>query len=169
MITYQIEGMHCASCVRKVTDALEPHAETVTVTLVPPQAVLNNPASLNDLNLALSAVGAYRLLPVAAPLAETVSEKTLKTYYPLALIVGFISVVALKGAATPHAWMLHFMAGFFIVFSFFKLLDRRGFADAYAGYDLLAARWRGYGLIYPFLELGLGLAFLFDFQVRLAL
>ncbi len=39
--------------------------------------------------------------------------------------------------------MRNFMAGFFIVFSFVKLLNIRAFADAYAGYDLLAARWHG--------------------------
>lgn len=53
------------------------------------------------------------------------------------------------------------MAGFFLVFSAFKFLDPHGFADAYASYDLLAKRWHGYGFIYPFLELGLGLAYLF--------
>jgi hypothetical protein len=56
--------------------------------------------------------------------------------------------------------MAQFMAGFFLVFSAFKLLDIRGFADAYATYDLLAKRWHGYGYIYPFLELGLGLLYL---------
>ena len=46
--------------------------------------------------------------------------------------------------------MRFFMAGFFLVFSFFKLLDINAFADAYSRYDLLAMRWRGWGLIYPF-------------------
>jgi len=56
------------------------------------------------------------------------------------------------------------MAGFFLVFAGFKLLDIRGFANGYATYDLLAKRWYGYGFIYPFLELGLGLAYLTNFQ-----
>ena len=56
--------------------------------------------------------------------------------------------------------MRFFMAGFFLVFSFFKLLDINAFADAYSRYDLLAMRWRGWGLIYPFVELGLGMAYL---------
>ncbi len=61
------------------------------------------------------------------------------------------------------------MAGFFLVFSAFKFLDLSGFADAYASYDLLAKRWRGYGLIYPFLELALGLAYLFRLELKSAL
>ena len=52
------------------------------------------------------------------------------------------------------------MAGFFLVFSFFKLLNLRAFADAYAGYDVLAARFKAWGFIYPFVELGLGLAYI---------
>jgi hypothetical protein len=51
------------------------------------------------------------------------------------------------------------MAGFFLVFSFFKLLDVRAFADAYGTYDVVAARWPWYGFVYPFIELGLGAAY----------
>ena len=56
--------------------------------------------------------------------------------------------------------MMNFMAEFFLVFSFFKLLNIRAFADSYAMYDLLAMRWKGYGFIYPMIELGLGFAYL---------
>ena len=56
--------------------------------------------------------------------------------------------------------MRYFMAGFFLVFSFFKLLNVNAFAKAYAQYDLLAARWLGWGRIYPFVELALGVAYL---------
>ena len=52
------------------------------------------------------------------------------------------------------------MAGFFIVFAGFKLMDLKGFAEGYSTYDLLAQRWFGYGYIYPFIELGFGLAML---------
>ena len=56
------------------------------------------------------------------------------------------------------------MAGFFIVFSFFKLLDLNGFADSYAMYDIVAIRIKAYGFIYPFIELALGLAYLTGFN-----
>ena len=56
--------------------------------------------------------------------------------------------------------MRHCMAGFFIVFSFFKLLDLPGFADSYAMYDVIAERWKGWGYLYPFLELSLGVLYL---------
>ena len=94
------------------------------------------------------------------------------TYRPLLLILAYLLVGSLlvqwpNGGATGilhrvngTETMRYFMAGFFLVFSFFKLLDVPAFADAYAGYDLLAKRWHGWGLIYPFVELALGIAYL---------
>ena len=50
------------------------------------------------------------------------------------------------------------------MFSFFKLLNPTVVADAYAGYDIVAARWRAYGFAYPFVELALGVAYLTGLQ-----
>lgn len=91
-----------------------------------------------------------------------------ETYKPVLLIFIFIMVVSLlvqwNRTFDPMLWMRHFMAGFFIVFSFFKLLDLKAFADSYAMYDIVAKRLRAWGFIYPFVELALGLAFLIDLQ-----
>lgn len=168
--TFSITGMHCGSCVAKLTKALEPLADTVHVTLVPPAATLTSsqPVPLATLNAAVSAVGTYTLnvqheLPLApAPAAPNNLAAWFKTYRPLLLIAGYLALVPLAAGGGLHGWMNGFMAGFFLVFSFFKMLDLKGFADAYAGYDLLARRWRPYGYIYPFIELGLGLAYLFE-------
>ena len=62
-------------------------------------------------------------------------------------------------------WMQYFMAGFFITFSFFKLLDLKGFAESYAMYDILAKKLPVYGYIYPFIELLLGIAYLSSFNM----
>lgn len=173
--TYKIEGMHCQSCVAKISGALKGLAEKVEVTLNPPQAIVSGGevANLDALNKAVASVGNYTLKaadPVTpAPVIEEEPKSWFKTYYPLFLIVGMIAVVSIKGTESWHDWMLHFMAGFFIVFSFFKLLDIRGFKDAYGTYDVLAKRWGAYGFVYPFLELGLGLAFLFRIELTAAL
>ncbi len=90
------------------------------------------------------------------------------TYSPLLLILAYLVTVSVLVQLPKNGWegvywhetMRYFMAGFFLVFSFFKLLDIPAFADAYTGYDLLAKRWHGWGLIYPFVELALGLAYL---------
>lgn len=90
------------------------------------------------------------------PVCREEKRPQLFRYYPLILIFLYIFSVSLFS----HNKMQSFMAGFFLVFSGFKLLDLVGFADAYATYDLLARRWKIYGFIYPFLELGLGFAYL---------
>jgi hypothetical protein len=61
-------------------------------------------------------------------------------------------------------WLSHFMAGFFLVFSFFKLMNLKGFAEGYRSYDVVAKKVPVWGFVYPFIELGLGLAFLTSFQ-----
>ncbi|MBV9331852.1 MAG: YHS domain-containing protein [Alphaproteobacteria bacterium] len=91
-----------------------------------------------------------------------------ESYGPLAVIVGLILVsslaLALKdfrlGMFSIRGTVSYFMTGFFLVFAGFKLIDLRGFAEGYASYDLLAGRWTGYGYVYPFIELGFGLAML---------
>ncbi len=88
----------------------------------------------------------------------------LRAYYPIFLIAAYIILVASinnfhADGMDWHHWMSQFMAGFFLVFSAFKLLDIRGFAEGYATYDLLAKRVHAYGFIYPFLELALGILY----------
>ncbi len=171
---YKISGMHCGACVGRITAALSPFAERVSVTLAPQQAILTNPrlSDLAKLNAAVAKVGAYTLVPVghaatsATPQAAADNDSAIATYFPLLLIAGYIAIAALAGTAhsggfDAQAWMANFMAGFFLVFSAFKFLNLSGFADAYASYDLLAKRWHGWGFVYPCLELALGLAYLF--------
>lgn len=169
--TYDIEGMHCGACVAKVEAALKTVTDTAEVTLAPPRATVSGGQSgdIAALNAAVAAAGGYRLKAAGGAPADAAKKSWLRTYQPLLLIVGLISLASFRGAETAHDWMLHFMAGFFIVFGFFKLLDIRGFGDAYATYDLLAKRWRGYGYVYPFLELALGFAFLFRVELAAAL
>jgi copper chaperone CopZ len=170
-ITYPLIGLHCNACVGRVTKALAPLAEEVQVSLTPQQVLIKNSrVSMSDLQAAVSAAGKYVLSApekVVEPTLSASPEKSwLQTYQPLLLILGFVlasSVLVQVGQGRDAVWhetMRYFMAGFFLVFSFFKLLDIRAFANAYAGYDLLAAKWHSWGLIYPFVELALGLAYL---------
>ncbi len=189
-ITYALEGLHCNACIKRVSANLEPLAESVVVTLSPMQVVLNNPnADFAALKNAVAAAGNYVLQPEMAvapvikaqaaiesiaPEIEPAIEPAswLATYSPLLLIVGYILGASLlvqwgHGGASSMSveeTMRYFMAGFFLVFSFFKLLDINAFADAYAGYDLLARRWHGWGLLYPLVELALGIAYLAHFN-----
>jgi len=62
--------------------------------------------------------------------------------------------------------MHNFMGLFLVMFSMLKLFDLPGFANGFQKYDLLAKRLRLWALIYPFLELGLGLAYLKRWQLE---
>ena len=100
---------------------------------------------------------------------EDVTKTWLQTYKPLLIVFGYITLISFltsfhDGQIMTMHWMNNFMAGFFIVFSFFKLLDLNGFADSYAMYDIVAVRIKAYGFIYPFIELALGLAYLTGFN-----
>lgn len=106
---------------------------------------------------------------------EIQHQSKIRTFWPLIVIVSLITVTALTveikntfySGFDINNLMLNFMAGFFLVFSGFKLLDLKGFAMGYASYDLLARRIPKYGLIYPFLELSLGLAYLIKVEPML--
>ena len=164
--TLSIQGMHCGSCVSKVTKALMPLADEVKVTLIPSTAQLTNcTATIQKINAALEKAGDYQATTLSSKTGEAIPKKWLATYQPLFIILAYIVVVSLLievqyGAFRPERWMMHFMAGFFLVFSFFKMLNIKAFANSYAMYDLLAIRWKAYGFIYPFIELALGLAYL---------
>jgi copper chaperone CopZ len=99
----------------------------------------------------------------STPAAE--DRSFLETYRPLLLVfaylVGVVAVVEITaGRFDGMRAMANFMGGFFLAFSFFKLLNLRGFVDAYQTYDVLARPVRAYGYAYPFIELGLGIAYL---------
>ncbi len=101
------------------------------------------------------------------------SEKSeLQQLFPLFLIFGYITVAAILlnyKSQGVSGFMLDFMGLFYVVFSFFKLLDLKGFPDSFKMYDPIAKRLPIYGWIYPFIELGLGLFFLMRFQITAAL
>ncbi|HEY5714493.1 MAG TPA: MauE/DoxX family redox-associated membrane protein [Candidatus Gracilibacteria bacterium] len=103
-------------------------------------------------------------------------KSKLQTYWPLILVLLFILGGTLhfgwlRGdyslwmqeftpSFDPKNWMLDFMGLFFLAFAFFKLLDIKGFADAYRGYDMPTKFWPTWGYIYPFVELAFGLLLL---------
>lgn len=172
--SYAIQRMHCEACTQKIAEALQrvPGVTQATVSLTPPRATveMDNHLPFSKLQAAVSSAGDYQLEEVTGPsqaahaggLVETIAPESL---YPLILIVSYITgaVVIIElasGTMSLHHGMRNFMAGFFLVFSFFKFLDLKGFADAYRTYDVLAQAGPTWAWVYPFAELGLGIAYL---------
>ena len=144
--TYQIEGLHCGSCVAKVKNELLKIGDVTEaeVQLKSPQATISmsKHIPLNSLQQAINKAGEYIIAEAGtndqAQLEEPVETKTwFEIYKPLLLVFAFIMGIATitswqNGAFHLMNWMANFMGGFFIAFSFFKLLDIRGFADSYS-------------------------------------
>lgn len=104
---------------------------------------------------------------------ETEQEKSkLEQLKPLLLILFYIATASILINHKDWNWkdtMLDFMGLFFIVFSFFKLLDLKGFPDSFRMYDPLAKKIPVYAWVYPFIETTLGLMFLMRFEINIAL
>ena len=182
-VALNISGMHCPACVRRLTDAFRAVAGVVSarVTLSPPSAELETSqvVQISTLQNAARQAGNYIVTEavqgvtpgiIASPSkSDPAAGEPQPTLYPLGLIVLYIAGAAslatwVRGDRSLHTFMNDFMAGFFIVFSFFKLLDIRGFADAYQSYDVIAKHSRMWAMAYPFVELALGAAYLTRWQ-----
>lgn len=178
---YKIYGMHCEACIKKIQKVLINAPFNVKqVGLTPPQLQIEAAEAppLSTINYYLAQAGNYRveqeqsknhstLTQESSPSSNHTGTEGLLRYYPIFLITAYIiGVVSLNNFSRISLrmdwmnWMNQFMAGFFLIFSGFKLLDLRGFAEGYATYDLLAKHWPTYGFIYPFLELGLAILYL---------
>lgn len=170
--TYQITGMTCSSCVAKVKSELLKIGDITSadVQLTYPQATIamQQHIPVKQLQEAVSRAGKYTIAAVAGGHGmgdmET-SAGTKNSYFPIFLIFAYITgvtllVQAVDGPFDWMQWMSHFMAGFFLVFSFFKLMSLKGFAEGYRTYDVVAKVFPAWGFLYPFAELSLGILFL---------
>ena len=57
-------------------------------------------------------------------------------------------------------WMISYMGVFYLIFSFLKLIDVKGFSITFSKYDLISKNIPSFAMIYPFIELFLALAYL---------
>ena len=95
-----------------------------------------------------------------------------RDYLPLFILLGVAALAAwAKNDAYGTERALHgmhdFMGYFLVVFALLKLFDLPGFADGFQMYDLLAKPVRPYALLYPFIELALGLGYLAEWRPAL--
>lgn len=165
-------GMTWGNCVAEIPKRPGGHSDidAVTVTLQPPHAEARTRRALSagGPNTWLEPVGHYRVaisgVSPPSPAVAALPEKNPVAHRPLIILPVYLLAVTGSVLFAAGAWhsdlaVSVFMGGFFIAFSFFKMLDVRGFADACRTYDPVARAWPGYGLIYPFIALGLGLAY----------
>ena len=64
-------------------------------------------------------------------------------------------------------WMIPFMGWFLVAVGSLKILDWKRFSENFSKYDLLAMRSKIYSKSYPLIEVLLGSAFLYSWNVNL--
>lgn len=183
--TINISGMTCEACEYKIQHVLSqiPTVNSVVASHTDNQVELETSELISEdkFKEILKPHSKYALIAKSA-LPPGLDGKASETqswtsqYYPLFLIAGFITVVSFLTSFylgiyemkhfQAKIFLHNFMTGFFLVFSFFKLLDVKAFAESFQMYDLLAAKVPVYGKIYPFVELALGLLCLIHFQEK---
>lgn len=93
---------------------------------------------------------------------------SLRDYFPL---LGMMSVVLaltlLSVNLSSLDAMTAFMGWFFLVFGSLKIIRLHAFVQAYKMYDVIAKQSTAYAYLYPFLELGAGLAYLLAWNITL--
>lgn len=177
--TYQITGMTCNGCVASVTKKLTSveGVQNVSINLEKGSAEISM-ANFIPLNLFKSVlpkkytINEKKINSLKDNSVAPVATSKLQQLKPLLLIFLYLFVATFL--LNYMAWniaeaMLDFMGLFYIVFSFFKLLDLKGFPESFRMYDPLAERVPLYGKIYPFIEVALGLLFLMRVEITFAL
>ncbi len=167
---YYINGISCASCIQKISALLTSELNASNINFSANNSIVEFESSIlinvKQLNMSLAKIGSYSVGTVAIGDSEKsgpISLENKSSYKPIYIIFTYLILVTIVISAESMQWsgfMAHFMASFFLVFSFFKLLDLEGFARGYSSYDIIAKKFWRYGYIYPFIELGFGLTYL---------
>lgn len=180
--TYTITGMTCNGCKAAVEKALQ-DVEAITevsVSLEKAEAEISMKKHIDTRELQKALPDKYQIsekketnvFGSADHQMDTEEKSKLAQLKPLFLILGYITIAAIW--INMSSWnlgeaMFDFMGLFYIVFSFFKLLDLKGFPQSFRMYDPLAKVVPAYAWVYPFIEVALGLMFLTRFQTDIAL
>ena len=169
--TYKVTGMTCGNCEAKVKSSLLmlPNVTGVEVSKDNQSAIISM-----DKHIALPIFQnaldkKYSITAMEHNETEEQAKNWLSTYKPILLIFAYVTTIAIIAATHNNSfdWMQAmnvFMAGFFLTFSFFKMLDLNGFAESYSMYDIVAKKIKAWGYVYAFIELGLGIAYATNFQ-----
>lgn len=91
-------------------------------------------------------------------------EHSPKEYAKFAIIILVITLLAwfINGTSGWINYLQWFMGIFFVIFGSFKLIGYQMFTMMFAGYDIVAKRFKPYAFAYPFIELALGIFYLFN-------
>jgi copper chaperone CopZ len=178
---FTIKGMTCGMCEAAVTKELKKilGVQTVSVSYKTKSATIEaeQPIELPTIQQAIASLKHYKVAEYTEQQIEAETVSWLTTYKPLLIIFAFITGIAFITAFHNQIFKMehfrlnmflhNFMTGFFLVFSFFKLLDVSAFAKSFRQYDLLAKYIPGYAAQYPFIELSISIACLINYELQM--
>lgn len=168
--TYSVLGMDCEDCAKKIKNLLAKVPGITSMQIdVPTNTAVIQMDTHTGVDVFNGALKGTNYLLQDERMVQIVGMKTkpngIKRFFPLIAIFAFIIFATWISLLVNLDWdwlyaMRIFEGLFFIIFGCFKLLNWRGFADAYQTYDLLAKRSRLYAYAYPLIEVALGLSYL---------
>ena len=171
---FYVFGMTCSGCAKSVRETIKSEAEVneVRVSLETGLMEIKSKKKFSASEISTLLGSKYSIQKAISDSAK-ISTTKFKKLTPLliifaCLILGTFFISNHKDLNLERSMQI-FMGLFFIVFSFFKFLDYKGFPDSFKRYDPLAKRIPGYARIYPFIETFLGIAYLAELQLPLVL
>ncbi|MBH27503.1 MAG: hypothetical protein CL786_05710 [Chloroflexi bacterium] len=165
---FQIQGMTCLGCADTIQTRLRKESDVISaeVSFENEELLLDSKVPVDNeyIDSIISNLGNYNVKSQNANLLSKLLEH-LNSKKPILLALTIVIVSSLS-IQTPFQnfdldnWFITYMGLFFMLFSFLKLLNIKGFSLTFSRYDLLGKNIPGFSISYPFLEFCLGIAFL---------
>ena len=172
--SFIITGMTCKGCQNFVKQKIESLEDVISaeISLERGIATINSKKTISE-NILSNILGSKYSVKTENNFKNFQNNNSkLKQLKPLILIFTYIITFTFSYSyyfeLTPKRGMQIFMGLFFIVFSFFKFLDYKGFPDSFKRYDPIAKIVPFYAEFYPFLETGLGISYLLEFKILIS-
>jgi len=163
---FKVSGMTCDGCANSIKEALELNKfiSSVNINLEDENININSDKNftVNELNSLIEKLGKYKIYEekFTSKIIEYFSSKKTLLLALLLVLISSLSLQVSKDNFELNEWMISYMGIFFLIFSFLKLIDVKGFSGSFKKYDLISKIIPGFAITYPFLELFLALAFL---------
>ena len=172
--SFNITGMTCKGCQNFVKQKIESLEDVISAEISLERGIvtINSKKTISE-NILSNILGSKYSVKTENNFKNFQNNNSkLKQLKPLILIFAYIIIFTFSYSyyfeLTPKRGMQIFMGLFFIVFSFFKFLDYKGFPDSFKRYDPIAKIVPFYAEFYPFLETGLGISYLLEFKILIS-
>ena len=170
--TVQILGMTCQNCCKGVEEKINSidGLSNVEVNLEKAEASFDSSTEVS-LDLLANILGTKYTVNLIVNATTSSTPSKWKQLRPLFLIFSYVTLgsLMLSNGNSLSLFMTNFMGLFYLVFGFFKFLDYKEFPASFSQYDPIAKRIAVYAWVYPFIETALGIAFLYQFELQIAL